>query len=110
MCLSVCLSILVLYVSDGLCDITDCKTCLFYVSGLFVLFCFRIVCVYVFKYMRVCVRVQLLSRACYRWIVNDITDCNSCLFSVSVCVVLFYSCMCKVVSVCVRLCVYMITL
>ena len=62
------------------------------------------VCVRVF----VCVAVN--SLACYRWIVKDITDCNSCLFSVSVCVVLFCSCMCKVVCVCVRLCVYMITL
>ena len=26
-------------------DVTDCKTCLFYVSGLFILFCFRIGCV-----------------------------------------------------------------
>ena len=59
--------------------------------------------------MFVCVYVAVNSRACYRWIVN-ITDCNSCLFSVSVCVVRFWSCMCKVVCVCVRLCVYMITL
>ena len=58
----------------------------------------------------VCVYVAVNSHACYRWIVNDITDCNSCLFSVSVCVCLFWSCMCKVVCVCVRLCVYMITL
>ena len=35
----------------------------------------------------------------YRWIVNDITDCNSCLFSVSVFVFLFWSSMCKVVCV-----------
>ena len=61
--------------------------------------------------LSVCVRVFLCvavnSHACYRWIVNDITDCNS-LFSVSVCVVLFWSCICNVV--CGRLCVYMITL
>ena len=56
----------------------------------------------------VCVYVTVNSYACYRWIVNDITDCNSCLFSVSVCVVILWSCMCKVVFVC--LCVYMITL
>ena len=35
MCLSVCLSILVLYVSDGLCDITDCKTCFMFQVFLF---------------------------------------------------------------------------
>ena len=40
------------------------------------------VCVRVF----VCVCVAVNSHACYRWIVNDINDCNSCLFSVSVCV------------------------
>ena len=58
----------------------------------------------------VCVCVGVNSHACYRWIVNDITDCNSCLFFVSVCVFLFWSCMCRVVCVCVRLCIYMITL
>ena len=52
-----------------------------------------------------CVCVTVNSHACYRWIVND-----SCLFSVSVRVFLFWSCMCQVVCVCVRLCVYMITL
>ena len=71
------------------------------------------VCVRVFVWVSVAVN----SHACYRWIVNDITDCNSCLFSVSVCVILFWSCMCKVVCVreclsfyfglvCVRLSVY----
>ena len=73
-------------------DITYCKTCLFYVSGLFELFCFRIVCVR----MCLCVCVAVNSHASYRWIVNDITDCNS-LFSVSV--FLFWSSMCKVVCV-----------
>ena len=29
----------------------------------------------------VCVDVN--SHACYTWIVNDITDCNTCLFSVA---------------------------
>ena len=65
---------------------------LFYVSGLFVLFCFRIVCVRMCVYVSVCGAVN--SHACYRWIVNDITDCNSCLFSVSVCVFVFWSCVC----------------
>ena len=38
-----------------------------------------------------CVYVAVNSHACYIWIVNDITDCNICLFSVSVfVVVLFY--------------------
>ena len=58
--------------------------------------------------MFVCVGVN--SHACYRWIVNDITDCYSCLFSVSVFVFPFWSCMCQVVCVCVRLCLYMIPL
>ena len=26
----------------------------------------------------VCACVAVNSHACYRWIVNDITDCNSC--------------------------------
>ena len=54
--------------------------------------------------MFVCVVVN--SLACYRWIVNDITDCNSCLFSVLVCVVLFWSCMCKVICVCMFVCLH----
>ena len=66
-------------------DITDCKTCLFYVSGLFVLFCFSIVCVYMCLSVCLCVCVGVNFHDCYRWIVNNITDCNSCLFSVSVC-------------------------
>ena len=49
------------------------------------------VCVRVF----VCVCVAVNSHAFYRWIVNDITDCNSCLFlCLSVClsiVVLYVS-------------------
>ena len=53
---------------------------------------------------RVFVCVAVNSHACYRWIVNDITDCNSCLFSVSVFVVLFWSCMCQMV--CVYICVF----
>ena len=89
-------------------DITDCKSCLFYVSGLFVLFCFSIVCVRmclsVCLHVFVCVYVAVNSHACGRWIANDITDCNSCLFSVSVCVVLFWSCMCQVV--CLYVCVF----
>ena len=68
-------------------------------------------CVFVFECVHacVCVCVGVNSHACYRWSVNDITDCNSCLFSVSVWVFLLSSCMCKVVCGCVRLCVYMIT-
>ena len=54
------------------------------------------------------------SPACYIWIVNDITDSNTCLFSVSVffVCVLFWNSMCKVVCMCegVCVCVYMITL
>ena len=90
-------------------DITDCKTCLFYVSGLFVLFCFSIVfvrmCVYVSDCLRacVCVYVAVNSYAYYRWIRNDITDFNSCLFSVAVCVFLFWSFMCQMVCACVCL-------
>ena len=38
-------------------DITDCKTCLFYVSGLFVLFCLSIVCVYMCLSVRPCIYV-----------------------------------------------------
>ena len=38
--------------------------------------------------------------ACYIWIVNDMTDCNTCLFSVSGFFLLFYF-----EIVCVRLCV-----
>ena len=75
-------------------DVTDSNTCLFSVSGFFLFFCFRIVCV------RWCVCVCPYSHACYIWIVNDITDCNVCLFSVSG----FYSIsdsMCKKVCVCV---------
>ena len=86
---------------------TDCKTFLFYVSGLFVLFCFSIVCVRMCLSVCLCVCVGVNSHACCIWIVNDI-DCNS-LFSVSVCVFLFWSCMYKVVCVCVHLSVYMIT-
>ena len=59
--------------------------------------CVLSVCVPVF----VCVAVN--SHACYRWIVNDITDCNSS-FSFSVCVILVWSCMCKMV--CLYVCVF----
>ena len=50
-----------------------------YVLGLFVLFCYSIVCVrmcvYVFECVRacICVYVAVNSHACYRWIVNDST-------------------------------------
>ena len=42
-------------------------------------------CLHACVCMFVCVGVN--SHACYRWIVNDITDCNSCFvfcFSVSI--------------------------
>ena len=51
-----------------------------------------------------CLCVAVNSHACYIWIVNDITDCNTCLFSVlvffcfrkgSVCV----SCVCVCLAV-----------
>ena len=51
-----------------------------------------------------CVAVNRLD--CYIWIVNDITDCNTCLFSVSVfSFLLFQNSMCKEVCVCVCVCV-----
>ena len=53
----------------------------------------------------VCLCVAVNSHACYIWIVNDSTDCNTCLFSVSdffcfrkVCV---RKCVCMYFSVCV---------
>ena len=42
-------------------------------------------------HFRVCVGVN--SDSCYRCIVNHITGCNS-LFSVSLCVFLFWCCVC----------------
>ena len=69
-------------------DVTDCNTCLFSVSGLFLSFYFEIVCVR--RCVCLCVRVAVNSRACYIWIVNDITDSNICFFSLSV-IYLFYS-------------------
>ena len=79
-----------------------------HVCFMFQVFCFILfqhsMCVYVSECL--CVSVAVNSHACYIWIVNNITDCNSCLFSVSVCVFLFWSCVCKVVCVC--LCGYMI--
>ena len=33
--------------------------------------------------MCLCVCVAVNSHACYRWIGNDITECNRCLFSIS---------------------------
>ena len=49
----------------------------------------------------VCVSVAVNSHACYIWIVNDITDSNTCLFSVAGFFLFF--CFRKV---CVRKCVY----
>ena len=74
-------------------DITDSSTCLFSVAGFF-LFCFRKVCVR--KCVYVCLGVcvwAVNSPACYIWIVNDITDSNTCLFSVSV-----FFCVCSVLE------------
>ena len=45
-------------------DITDCKTCFFYVSYLFVLFCFRIVCVRMCVYVSECVRACVCVCSC----------------------------------------------
>ena len=60
-------------------------------------------CVYVFECVHacVCMYVAVNSHACYRWIVNDITDCKTCLFYVSGLFVLF----CFSI-VCVQMCVY----
>ena len=55
-------------------------------------------CVYVC--LSVCVCLAVNSPACYIWIVNDITDFNTCLFSVSGFCLLFYFGI-----VCVRWCV-----
>ncbi len=60
----------------------------------FLLFDFRIVCVR----RCVCLCVAVNSHGCYIWIVNDITDSNFSLFSVSVfvlSVILFQNSMCK---------------
>ena len=45
-------------------DITDCKPCLFYLSGLFVLFCFRIVCVRMIICLSACVHVFVCVCRC----------------------------------------------
>ena len=50
----------------------------------------------------VCVCVAVNSHACYIWIVNDITDSNTCFFSVAG-FFLFQKSMCK--EVCVSVCV-----
>ena len=42
--------------------------------------------------LSVCVCVAVNSHASYRWIVNDITDCNSCLFFVFQCVSILVFC------------------
>ena len=34
--------------------------------------------------------IAVSSHGCYIWIVNDITDCNTCLFSVSGFLLLLY--------------------
>ena len=63
-------------------------------------------CVYVLECVRTCVCVSVNSHASYRWIVNDITDCNSCLFFVFQCVSFYFGLVCVGWSVSV----YMITL
>ena len=58
-----------------------------------------------------CVYVAVNSHACYIWIVNDITDYNTCLFSVSGFFLLFclgIVCVRCCVCVCVSVCVYLI--
>ena len=60
-------------------DITDSNTCLFSVAGFFLFLCFRKVCVRKCACMFLSVRVSAVNSAvCYIWIVNDITDANSC--------------------------------
>ena len=125
MCVGVCLCVDMIRLSENIgivanslaCeiwivnDITDCKTCLFYVSCLFVLFCLRIVCVRMCVYVSecVCVCVGVNSHACHRWIVNDINDCNSCLYlCFSVCLSILV--LCVLGGLCLCMCVYMITL
>ena len=64
-------------------------------------------CVYVSECVFVCVGVN--SHACYRWIVNVITDCNSCfLFQ---CVSFYFGLVCVRWSVCMFLCLrdYIVT-
>ena len=51
----------------------------------------------------VCVCVAVNSRACYIWIVNDITVSNTSLFSVSGFFLLFLNSMCK--EMCISVCV-----
>ena len=54
----------------------------------------------------VCVCVAVSSHASYRWIVNDITDCNSCfLFQ---CVSFYFGLVCVRWSVSVYVCVYIV--
>ena len=64
----------------------------------------------VYMCVSVCVCLAVNSPACYIWIVN-ITDFNTCLFSVSgFCLLFYFGIVC--VRWCVRdcVCVYMITL
>ena len=52
--------------------------------------------------MCVCVCVAVNSHGCYIWIVNDITDSDTCLFSVSG----FFSVLLFQKSICKEMCVY----
>ena len=78
-----------------------------FVSGLFVLFCFRIVCedvcICVCVRACVCVCVAVNSHASYRYIVNDI-DCNSFFFFLFQCLSFCFG------LVCVRWSVYVCVL
>ena len=86
-------------------DITNCYTCLFSASVIFLLFLFGIVCARMC--VSVCVCAAVNGHACYIWIGNDITNSNTCLFSVSFfppSFIPFSISMCK--QVCVSQCVY----
>ena len=51
----------------------------------------------------VCLCVAVNSPACHIWIVNDITDCNTILFSVSgFCLLFYFGIVCVRCCVCVR--------
>ena len=67
----------------------------------FLLLYFGIVCVG--GWWGVCVDVN--SHACYIWIVNDITDCNTCLFSVAGFFLFCFRKVCVWKRVCLGVCV-----
>ena len=55
--------------------------------------------------MSVCVAVNTNSHACYIWIVNDLTDSNTCFLFYFFAFILFRNSMCKEVCVCLCQCV-----